>query len=98
VRSWRILLAAAILAAGGCSALTPLATTPLPVPKGVTEPGPRVAICYNGMKTSQEQVQQLAQAECDSGSVAEAADTDYRLDNCPLVEPARATFVCRPKK
>jgi hypothetical protein len=98
VRSGRILTAAAILAAGGCSALTPFATSPLPVPKGVTEPGPRVAICYNGMKTSQEQVQLLAEAECDSGSVAEPVDTDYRLDNCPLVEPARATFVCKPKK
>jgi hypothetical protein len=98
MRASCMLVLAGLLAAGGCSAFEPFPTGPLGAPKGIVDPRPRVAICYNGFKTTPEQVQQLAQAECDSGAVAEPADTDYRLDYCPLAVPARATFVCRAKK
>jgi hypothetical protein len=50
------------------------------------------------LKTSADQVQQLAQAECLGDTLAERVDTDYRLDKCPVSVPGRATFVCTPKK
>jgi hypothetical protein len=97
MKPMRLLVLLGALAAG-CSALTPYATYPLDAPKGVTDPGSRVAICYNALKTSDDQVQQLAQAECLDDTVAERANTDYRLDSCAMSVPARATFVCSPKK
>jgi hypothetical protein len=93
----RFVVLALLAAAAGCSALTPFATAPSPAPVGVKEPGSRVAICYNGLKTPPEKVQELAQAECLGNSVAELVETDYRLDNCPVATPGRATFLCRPK-
>jgi hypothetical protein len=94
---WRAL---ALLPAGlvaGCSALTPFSTAPLAAAPGVKDAGSRVAICYNTFKTPPEKVQEMAQAACPANAVAAPADTDYRLDNCPLLTPGRATFVCRPK-
>ena len=73
------------------------ATAPVAVAPGVKEPGPRVAICYNPFKTEPEKVQTLAQAECFGNASAEKVDTDYRLDTCPVMTPARASFVCRAK-
>jgi hypothetical protein len=93
----RLLVLAVAVAVAGCSAVTPFATAPLPVEPGVKDAGPRVAICYNKFKTPPEKVQELAQAECFGNSVAELTNTDYHLDNCPLMTPGRATFVCRPK-
>jgi hypothetical protein len=89
------LLAAAL--AAGCTALDPYATFPLPAKPEVVDPGPRVAICYNSFKTPPERVQELAQAECLGDTAAQLVDTDYRVDACPLVEPARATFICMPR-
>jgi hypothetical protein len=91
---------ALLLVAGsfGCSsAVTPFATSPLPASAGVVEAGPRVSICYNTFKTNTETLFQLARAECLDNAVAERVDTDYRLDDCPLLTPGRATFVCKPK-
>jgi len=95
---WRfaILLLAAALA--GCSGTTPYATAPLAAQPGVKDAGPRVAICYNTFKTSPEEIQKLAQQQCFGGAVAERVDTDYRMDDCPLLTPGRATFVCKPAK
>jgi hypothetical protein len=92
-------LSALLLAAfvSGCSALTPFATAPLaPDPKDKT-PGARVAICYNPLKTPPEKLQELGQAQCIGDTVAEKVGTDYRLDDCPVLTPGRATFVCKPK-
>lgn len=96
---WRLSITAlAVLAAGCSSALTPFATAPVDPKPGVDEGGARVAICYNGYETPPEQVRQLAQAECASRTVAERVDTDYRMDDCPLMTPGRATFVCKAAK
>ena len=86
------------LALAGCSATHAVSDRAASAadPK-VKDPGPRVAICYNSLKTSAEKAQELAQAECLGDTVAERADTDYRLDNCPVLTPGRATFVCKPK-
>ncbi|HTV88901.1 MAG TPA: hypothetical protein VME41_07795 [Stellaceae bacterium] len=79
------------------SALTPFPTAPRPLDAGANDPGARVAICYNAFKTSAEQLQKLAEQECLGGTIAERYDTDYRLDDCPILTPARATFLCRAK-
>jgi hypothetical protein len=97
MRHYRALVVLLVAGAPGCSALTPFPTSPLAASAGITDPGARVAICYNGLKTSQETLLQLAQAECFEDAVAERVDTDYRLDDCPLMTPGRATFVCKPK-
>jgi len=65
---------------------------------GVHDAGPRVAICYDFAKTSRDEVQKEAQAECGPGTHAARVDTDWKLDYCSLLLPERATFVCSPKK
>jgi len=88
-------LACALLA--GCTFFDPYPTVPAP-PKAGAAPGPRVAICYNMVTTGRTEVQQQAQKECAAGTVAEPADSDLYLQNCPLLLPAHASFVCTPKK
>jgi hypothetical protein len=80
---------------GGCGALDPYPTVARATQAGQPA-GPRVAICYNTMKSTLAQVQSEAQQECAANAVAEAVDTDWYMQNCPLLLPARATFVCTP--
>ena len=89
------LLGAAMLP--GCGALDPYPTTPRVVQPG-QPPGARVAICYNTLTSTLAEVQSEAQRECAAETIAAPADTDWYLQNCPLLLPARATFVCTPKK
>ena len=86
-------LAAAL---AGCGALAPYPTLPRLAQPGAPA-GPRVAICYNTLATPLAQVQAEAQQECAAGTLAEPVDTDWYLQNCPLLLPARATFVCRSR-
>jgi hypothetical protein len=81
----------------GCGALEPYATVPPPPPPG-TPAGQRVAICYNTLNTTLAEIQASAQQECAAGTIAEPTDTDYHLQNCPLLIPGRTTFLCTPKK
>lgn len=90
-----LLIAAATLA--GCTALDPFPTAPRAAQPGAPA-GPRVAICYNSLHTSLAEVQAEAQQECSANTVASPVDTDWYLLNCPLLLPARATFVCNSKK
>jgi hypothetical protein len=98
-----VLLALALLAPpalAGCGALDPFATAPPTLPPGVTA-GSRVAICYNTLSTPLAAVQQEAQQECDATSpqtLAVPAETDWYLQNCPLLLPARATFTCAGRR
>ncbi len=82
----------------GCSAFDPYPTAPQPAAPGVAESGPRVAICYDAVISSRAAVRQAAQQQCAPNTRAARVDTDRRLDFCPLLLPARATFVCAPKK
>jgi hypothetical protein len=91
-----LVVAAASLAA--CSALDPFPTYPQQPVAGVKDAGPRVAICYDLLRSSRAEVQKAAQDECAPDTVAARVDTDWKLDDCPLLLPARATFVCTPKK
>ena len=91
----------ALLAAGlaGCNLVAPYPTAPAPPePKAAADPGPRVAICYNTFHSTLEQVRAEAQGECSAGTTATPIETDWYLRNCPLLLPARATFVCSPRK
>ncbi|HEY1301076.1 MAG TPA: hypothetical protein VGF07_11310 [Stellaceae bacterium] len=90
------LIAAAALA--GCSALDPYATYPRQPAAGVVDPGPRVAVCYDTLVSTTKAVEQTAQEECPAHTRATRIDTDWLLLNCPLLLPARATFVCAPEK
>lgn len=97
-KGWRLLALAAVIAVSGCTALNPFPTGPLPPTPQSKDAGPRVAICYNALKTSADKVREMAQAQCIGKAVVEKIDTDYHLDDCPLLTPARATFVCKPIK
>jgi hypothetical protein len=82
----------------GCSALDPYPTYPQQPQAGVKDTGSRVAICYDGLVSSKDEVQKAAQGECAPNTTAARVDTDWKLDYCPVFLPARATFVCTPKK
>jgi hypothetical protein len=96
--SWRRLVLLPAVLAGGCTALNPFATGPLPAGPNDHDPGPRVGVCFNPLKTPAEKLQALGQAQCFDKSVAEKIGVDYHLDDCPVLTPARATFVCKPTK
>jgi hypothetical protein len=93
-----VLVFAASAGLAGCSALEPYPTEPQVPRAGVNDGGPRVAICYDMVASSRETVQKAAQGECAPNTVAARVDTDWKLDYCPLLLPARATFVCKPAK
>jgi len=88
-----LLIGAATLA--GCGVLDPYPTAPRAAQPGAP-PGPRVAICYNTLTTSLAEVEAEAQQECSANTIARPVDTDWYLQACPLLLPARATFVCAP--
>ena len=102
-RSTTLVLPLALIGAmalAGCGALDPFPTAPPSGPPGAAA-SPRVAICYNTLATPLAAVQEEAQQECAANSprtVAVPAETDWYLQNCPLLQPARATFTCVPKK
>jgi hypothetical protein len=55
--------------------------------------GTPVVICYNGLATSQEQVQALAEREC--AQQGRTAVSDSRgFGRCPLFTPRQAEFAC----
>ena len=54
----------------------------------------RVAVCYNALTTTATRVLAIASASCGPGMVPRALDRDFHLSNCPLLQPARATFAC----
>jgi hypothetical protein len=91
-------LAAAVATIAGCSALAPYPTYPRAAEAGASDAGPRVAICYDTLVSTLAEVQAAAQQECASNTLATAIDTDWLLQYCPLLLPARATFVCAPTK
>jgi hypothetical protein len=93
------MLSIAILATvTGCSQLAPYATYPRQPDPKAHDAGPRVAVCYDGLVSSGGAVQRVAQAQCTPNTVAKRIDTDWLLQYCPLLVPARATFVCTPKQ
>jgi len=98
IRWGGLLLLLAALA--GCSGFTPFPVPPKGLAIGETNPGTRVAICYNGFKSTPAEVQELGLEQCRTtgNTAAERIGTDYRMENCPVMTPARATFLCRSIK
>jgi hypothetical protein len=90
-------LAIGIAWLAGCGALSPYPTVPIAARAGAPA-GQRVAICYNTLTTPLAAIQREAQQECPADTNAEPDDTDYHLQNCPLLLPGRASFICRPKR
>ena len=88
----------AVIALTGCSALDPYPTYPPQARPGEVDGGPRVAICYDTLVSTLDQVQAAAQQECAPNTQAAPVRTDWYLQYCPLLLPARATFVCTPNK
>jgi len=91
-----LLLAAAALA--GCSQLQPYTTYPRAARAGEVDAGPRVATCRDPLVSSLDDAQRTAQEECAANTIATYSSTDWNLQNCPLLLPARATYVCVPRK
>jgi hypothetical protein len=60
---------------------------------GGTQPT-RVAVCYNALTTTAAEVRALAARSCDAGTAPKPVAHDLTLNNCPMLQPARATFVC----
>lgn len=89
---------AAVIALTGCALLEPYPTYPPEAQPGEANGGARVAICYDTLVSSLDQVQAAAQQECTPNTQATPVRTDWYLQYCPLLLPARATFVCTPNK
>ena len=87
-----------LVSLAGCSALDPYATYPRAARPGEDAALTRVAICYDTFVSSLDQVQAAAQQECAADTVATYSSTDWYLQFCPLLLPARATYMCAPKK
>ena len=98
VATARIGFLVASVGLAGCSALQPYPTYPQPAGAGEKDAGGRVAMCYDAVVSSRFEVQKAAQDQCPPNTHATRVDTDWKLDYCPLLLPARATFVCKPKK
>jgi hypothetical protein len=84
-------------ALAGCTIFDPYPTYPRQPDAKTHDAGPRVAICYDTLVSSAAAVQRAAQSECTASTVASRVDTDWLLQFCPVLLPARATFVCTPK-
>jgi hypothetical protein len=56
----------------------------------------RVAVCYNAMTTTAADVRALAARSCEAGTAPKPVARDLTLNNCPMLQPARATFACTP--
>ena len=82
----------------GCSALEPYATYPRAARPDEDAALTRVAICYDTLVSSLDQVQAAAQQECAADAVATYSSTDWYMQYCPLLLPARATYRCTPQK
>jgi hypothetical protein len=53
-----------------------------------------VAVCYNALTTTAARVRAVALESCAAGTSLHPLARDLNLANCPLFEPARATFAC----
>ena len=93
-----VVVSAVVSVLAGCSALAPYPTYPRMAGPGEEATAPRVAICYDTLVSGLDEVQAAAQQECPSDTTATPFDTDWYLQYCPLLLPARATFVCAAKK
>jgi hypothetical protein len=94
-RALALLVAASLLA--GCAAtFEPFDTAGRLPPRGVSEEGDRIGVCYNAMFTTPERIREIATETCGPGSTPNYLGQDMRL-GCPVLVPVRATFICTPE-
>jgi hypothetical protein len=91
-------LGAAITLVAGCSEFAPYETYAPPPTAGHKEAGPRVAVCYDRVTANPSEVAKSAQALCAKGTTVTPVSTDLTMQDCPLLLPQRAIFVCAPNK
>jgi hypothetical protein len=94
----RCAFAVVAAALAGCSQLQPYVTYPRAARPGEVDAGPRVSVCRDPFVSSLDDVQRTAQEECAANTIATYSSTDWYMQWCPLLLPARETFVCTPKK
>lgn len=89
---------------GGGGVLPPFETVPIALSKAQQQaasaagkPPTRIGICYNTFTTTAAQVRSLAEQACEPGTLPRPVERDFELSNCPLLQPARATFACVAK-
>lgn len=92
------------LAQCGGSILPPYQTVPATLTKAqqqsITAGGAvptQIGICYDALTTNADQVRSLAAQGCGPDTVPRPIDRDFSLTNCPIFQPARATFACMAK-
>jgi hypothetical protein len=97
VKLWPIAFVLAA-AAAGCGSLTaPFEGVPsLEPPPGISADSQRVAICYNKLFTTPEQVRAAAVEACGRDSDPQLIGQDVKLD-CPVLTPVRAQYLCTPE-
>ena len=82
------------LALAGCGTPLPPFETAPPAITSAKDDTLHVALCYNGLTTSEEQLNALALESCGSGMKAQPLGRGINLDHCPVLMPARAIFAC----
>lgn len=83
------------LGLAACSGtLPPFETVPPALHKGDDAQVTRVSVCYNALTTTAEQVRAIASQSCGPDTTPRPVERDFSLRNCPLLQPARATFAC----
>jgi hypothetical protein len=91
----RIAVAALLTGLVQCGVLPPFETVTPPA-KGEAADFTRVSVCYNSLTTTADQVRAIAADSCGAETTPRPLERDLTLTNCPLLEPLRATFACRP--
>lgn len=89
---YRSLALVPLLAIAGCGILAPFPSATPPAPPGTT--GVPVGICYSRLASSTDDLRALAAQECGSGQMPQLVDTEWNVNNCPLLTPTRAIFIC----
>jgi len=84
----------ALLCLTQCSGWLPPFETVPPGAAAADSATTRVAVCYNALTASPEQLLGIATASCGPGTTPQPAGHDITLDYCPLFIPARATYTC----
>ncbi|HKW52975.1 MAG TPA: hypothetical protein VJO12_04725 [Stellaceae bacterium] len=88
-----VLLWPALLCLTQCSGwLPPFETVPPDTEADSTTT--RVAVCYNALTASPEQLLGIATASCGPGTTPQPAGRDLALNYCPVLIPSRATYTC----
>jgi hypothetical protein len=66
---------------------------PLDAPPGIAADSLRIAICYNKMFSTPEQVRTAAAPACGPNTEPQLIGPDMKL-YCPVLTPVRAHFLC----